>query len=139
VAFVSGKPYDLASFLDYNMLSAYHKDFSLSVSSHIGPKFFRQAVTSPQWRDTMASKINALEANNTWTIIDFPPNKHPIGCKWIYKIKYKANGEIKHYKARLVAKGYTQQEELDYCDTFFLPVAKLMTMRCLLALAAVNH
>lgn len=106
-ASVSGKPYDLASFLDYNMLSASYKDFSLSISSHIEPKFFHQAVTFPQWREAMASKINALEANNTWTIIDFPPNKHPIGCKWIYKIKYKANGEIKRYKARLVAKGYT--------------------------------
>ena len=85
----------------------------------------------------MAAEIHALELNNTWTVIDLPLGKHPIGCKWVYKIKHKANGDVERYMARLVAKGYTQKERLDYSDTFS-PVAKLTTVRVLLALAFVK-
>ncbi|GKV35227.1 hypothetical protein SLEP1_g43529 [Rubroshorea leprosula] len=86
----------------------------------------------------MEDEINALEKNNTWTLETLPPGKRAIGCKWVYKIKYKADGTIEQYKARLVAKGFTQVEGLDYHDTFAL-VAKLVTVRCLLAVAAIRN
>ena len=62
-----------------------------------------------------------------------PPNKHPIGCKWVDHIKFKINGSIEHYTSSLVAKG---QEDIDYFDTFSL-VAKLVTVKKLLALASI--
>jgi len=54
----------------------------------------------------MDKEMKALEINRTWDITNLPPNKIPIRCKWVYKIKRRANGSIERYKARLVAKGY---------------------------------
>lgn len=81
----------------------------------------------------MNAELLAMETNNTWSVVSLPAGHHSIGCKWIYKIKHRADGTIDRYKARLVAKGYTQQEGLDYIETFS-PVAKLVTVKVLLTL-----
>lgn len=57
-----------------------------------------------------------------------PPGKVPIGCKWIYTIKFFSDGIIERYKAKLVAKGYTQQEGIDFLDTFS-PVVKMTIVK----------
>jgi hypothetical protein len=131
----SGILYSLSSSLCYDRLSPSYKTYYLQVSSTHEPQFFHQANKFQHWRDTMNAEIAALEENQTWLITDLPPHKVPIGCKWVYKVKIKADGSIECYKARLVAKGYTQCEGLDYYETFS-PVAKLTTVRVLLALAA---
>jgi hypothetical protein len=131
----SGTPYSLSSFVSYHNLSPSHRSFCLSISSQIEPKFYHQAVKDANWRAVMQAEIIALETNNTWIVTTLPPNKHPIGCKWVYKVKHKSDGSIERYKARLVAKGYTQCEGLDYHETFS-PVAKMTTVRVFLALAA---
>lgn len=64
----------------------------------------------------------------------FPKGKWAIDSKWVCKIKYKPNGEVESYKAGLVEKGYTQIEGVDFHDTFE-PVAKLVTVHALLAVA----
>jgi len=56
----------------------------------------------------MNLEMEALKKNNTWKLVTLPLGRKQVGCKWIYMIKYKANGTIERYKARLVAKRFTQ-------------------------------
>ncbi|CAM8882810.1 unnamed protein product [Rhodiola kirilowii] len=86
----------------------------------------------------MNKEISALEANNTWVITDLPADKTLVDCKWAYKLKFKSDGSLERYKARLVARGFTQVEGLDYHETF-APVAKMTTIRCMLAVATAKH
>lgn len=77
--------------------------------------------------------------SKTWSIVYLPPRKRPIDCKWVYKIKFNADGSIERYKARLLSKGYNQVEGFDYQETFSL-VIKHTTVKVLFFcfLAAIN-
>lgn len=59
----------------------------------------------------MNIEIEVFEANDTWTLTNLLLGKKPISCKYVYKIKYKADSIIKRYKTRLVAKVGVQQIE----------------------------
>ena len=66
----------------------------------------------------MREEMSALEKNKTWEIVERPKRKNIVDCKWIFTLKYKADGSLERHKARLVAKGYTQTYEVDYQETF---------------------
>ena len=83
--------------------------------------------------NVMAAKISTLLDAQTWTLVP-PPNQKIIGCKWIYRVKQKADGTVDRCKARLVAKGFTQQLSIDYEDTFS-PVTKSSTIRLVFSIA----
>ena len=71
-------------------------------------------------------------------MVDLPPGQSVVGCRWVYKIKTKADGFIERYKARLVAKGFTQEYDIDYEETF-AAIACLTSVRCLIVVAAVRR
>jgi hypothetical protein len=106
-------------------------------SSSEDPTTYEEAVKLEQWRNAMDSEIQAIEANDTWELVTFPPEAKAIGVKWIFKTKYNEKGEIEKYKARLVAKGYSQKYGIDYSEVF-APVARWDTIRAILSLAAHN-
>ncbi|XP_019455050.1 PREDICTED: uncharacterized protein LOC109356169 [Lupinus angustifolius] len=128
----------LSTVISYHTLSLPYKNYTLSISAHIELKTFKQAITSHDWVQAMKHELQALQDNNTWTIVSLPPDKSPIGSKWVYKLKFKADGTIERHKARLGAKGFNQIEDLDFFETF-TPVVKLTTIRMLLAVASSKH
>lgn len=107
---------------------------SIVESNTCEPKSFKQSSTKQEWVQAMEEEMAALIRNRTWELVPKPTGVKPISCKWVYKVKRKVNGSIERFKARLVARGFSQQIGLNYEDKFS-PVAKLTTIRVLLALA----
>ncbi len=85
-----------------------------------------------KWEIAMQEEYDFLVVNNTWSLVPLPKGRKPISCKWVFKIKHGVNGEVERYKARLVARGFTQTFGVDYDETF-APVAKVVSIRCILA------
>jgi hypothetical protein len=102
------------------------------------PLSYEDALHNPHsndWQATINSEFQSLIKNNTWEILSLPPNCTLVGCKWIFEIKYGPNNTILKRKARLVAQGFSQQEGVDYYETFS-PILKSSSMRVLLAFVA---
>jgi hypothetical protein len=130
-----GYKHDLAKVVSYDRCTSSFRSFLASLDSTSLPKDWKDALNDPKWKAAMLEEMSALEKNNTWQLVEWPKGKEPVGCKWVYTIKYNPEGEIERYKARLVAKGYTQTYGIDYEETF-APVAKMNTVRTLISCAA---
>ena len=83
----------------------------------------------------MNEELDQIEKNDTWELVPRPHNKNVIETKWIFKKKLNENGDVVRNKARLVFKGYTQQEGIDFEETF-APVARLEAIRMFLAFSS---
>jgi hypothetical protein len=101
----------------------------------IEPANYEEAATDQKWLDAMKEELKMIEKNQTWELVDRPQHKKAIGVKWIFRTKMNSDGSMNKYKARLVVKGYAQMFGVDFSETF-APVAKMDTIRMLLAFAA---
>ena len=113
-------------------------DSLVAVSDMDDPVSYSQAMACSEsnlWLDAMKVEMHSMYVNKVWKLVDLPEGIKPVGCKWIYKKKRGPDGNVETFKARLVAKGYTQQEGIDYEETFS-PVAMLKSIRILLSIAA---
>ena len=73
------------------------------------PDSVQQALAIPAWKQAMNDEFNALMQNKTWELIPRQPSMHVVDNKWIFRLKYNADGSVQRHRARLVAKGFQQQ------------------------------
>ena len=99
------------------------------------PTSFDEARGEEEWRKAMLDELSSIEQNDTWSLVDLPPDHRAIGLKWVFKLKRDEQGAVVKHKARLVAKGYVQKSGIDFDEVFAL-VARMESVRMLLAVAA---
>ena len=100
----------------------------------VEPTCFTTAVKDSNWRAAMNAEFAALLKNQTWALIPPYTARNVIGCKWVFRVKRKADCSCERYKARLVVKGFHQMPGIDFRETFS-PVIKPTTIKTVLAIA----
>eukprot|EP00253_Pinus_taeda_P020435 PITA_20435 len=83
----------------------------------------------------MVEENNSIMMNDVWEVVPRPEDRSVVGSRWIYKIKYVANGSIEKYKARFMAEWYAQKEGINYEETF-TQVARYTSIRSVISLVA---
>ncbi|KAK8960709.1 hypothetical protein KSP40_PGU007517 [Platanthera guangdongensis] len=118
----------LANYVSFHRLSPELRQSALSLSSISTPNSVQEALQHPGWREAIDEEMSPLWANHTWDLVSLPPGQSCVGCKWVFAVKQGPDGTVHRLKARIVARCFTQQQGLDYDETFS-PVAKLNTIR----------
>lgn len=102
------------------------------------PVSIKEALEHSGWKQAMVDEIAALNRTNTWTLVPHQSEYNIVGCRWVFRIKYNADGTFQRYKARLVAKGFHQRPGVDFDETYS-PVIKAPTVRVVLTLAVTKN
>lgn len=97
----------MGNYMRYDHLPPSYQCYIGATSSIYELTTYSKAITDPKWIEAKQAEIQALESNKTQEITDLPLEKKPIGCRWIYKVKYKSTSEVEKFKTRLVSNGYS--------------------------------
>uniref|UniRef100_A0ACD5YFN0 Uncharacterized protein n=1 Tax=Avena sativa TaxID=4498 RepID=A0ACD5YFN0_AVESA len=125
----------LSCILDETEGEAERDPFERCLLSAEEPRDVVEALGDAAWKKAMDEEMASILDNDTWVHCPLPSGHKAIGLRWVYKVKRDANGNVVKHKARLVAKGYAQRQGVDF-EEVFAPVARMETVRLLLALAA---
>ncbi|GJZ21031.1 ribonuclease H-like domain-containing protein [Tanacetum coccineum] len=90
----SNVKYSFKKYVSYAQLNRSNYYFATTLNKSVEPTSYIEALKDNNWVEAMNNEIEALNKNNTWSICVLPPGRKPIGCKWLFKIKYKASGDI---------------------------------------------
>ncbi|KAG9509473.1 hypothetical protein GZH46_02007, partial [Fragariocoptes setiger] len=118
-----------------------HTSLLTTIDAIDDPCTFSEAMSRDdknKLQDAMLAELDSLHRNQVWTLVDRPKNANVVTNKWVLKIKRRPDGSIDRYKARLVARGFSQQEGVDYHETF-APAAHMTSVRLLFAYAAAKQ
>nr|GFA80268.1 ribonuclease H-like domain-containing protein [Tanacetum cinerariifolium]GFA81686.1 ribonuclease H-like domain-containing protein [Tanacetum cinerariifolium] len=130
--------YILEKYVGYTNLTFENFCFTTEINRAFERKNYWEACKDQHWIEAMNKKIDALYRNDTWEIYDLPKDRKSIDGKWVFKIKFKSNGEIERYKVIYVVKGYNQKEGIDFDETFS-HVVKIVSVRCLINIVVHNN
>jgi hypothetical protein len=111
------------------------EEAELTLTSMGEPCSFAEAEREKAWWAAIRDEINSVERNKTWELVKLPAGHQAIGLKWVFKLKRDEAGEVIKHKTRLVAPDFVQQAGVDF-DEVYAPVARMESVRVLLALAA---
>jgi len=101
------------------------------------PTMYEEAMSrgdAMHWKRACAEELEEFARQNLFSTIPRPIGRKVIGCKWVFKTKLDAKGQVERYKARLVVQGFSQVPGVDFDETF-TPVTRHQMLRTLLALA----
>jgi vacuolar-type H+-ATPase catalytic subunit A/Vma1 len=104
----------------------------------IEPTSVDEALQDNDWIISMQEELNQFTRNDVWDLVPKPKGFNIIGTKWVFINKLNEQGEVIRNKARLVAQGYSQQEGIDYNETFS-PVTRLESIRLLISFVVQNN
>ncbi|KAK0593971.1 hypothetical protein LWI29_032888 [Acer saccharum] len=99
--------YPLSNYVSYERLSPQFRAFVTRLVDIPIPNNIQEALKNPEWKKAVMIEVQALEKNGTWELTELPKGKNPVGCKWVFTVKTRADGSVERLKARLVAKGFT--------------------------------
>lgn len=82
----------------------------MAITKGYEPRNYEEVVLDEHWCLAVREEIDACEESGTWTVEVLPPGKKALSCKWVFRLKFNAEGKLVRYKARLVVLGNHQTE-----------------------------